>query len=232
MMTIFVNKRQGDIMASIFKRKRKVKLANGKTVIRQSRKYYTRLTDADGIKRTIPLFTDKTASEQRAAQLQKEFELAESGVVDRFKEHRNRPLTEHLEDFKQFLLAKGDTGEYARQIVYRVKRIINGCGFVFWNDLQPSKVQRYLASLRDGKENMSAQTFNFYLQAIKQFGKWMVQDQRASESPFEHLKGVNVRTDRRHDRRAFEPDEIRRLLEATSKAPKRYGMIGSERYLL
>ena len=56
-------------MASIFKRKRKVKLANGKTVVKQSQKYYTRLTDADGIKRTIPLFRDKTASQQRAAQL-------------------------------------------------------------------------------------------------------------------------------------------------------------------
>ena len=36
-------------MASIFKRKRKVTLDSGKTVIRQSLKYYTRLIDADGI---------------------------------------------------------------------------------------------------------------------------------------------------------------------------------------
>ena len=48
---------------AILKRKRKVKLANGKKVIRQSQKWYTRLTDADGIKRTIPLFRDKTASQ-------------------------------------------------------------------------------------------------------------------------------------------------------------------------
>ena len=70
-------------MASVFKRKRKVKLDNGKTVVRQSQKYYTRLVDADGIKRTIPLFCDKTASQQQAAQLQKEIELARAGVVDR-----------------------------------------------------------------------------------------------------------------------------------------------------
>ena len=69
-------------MASIFKRKRKVKLANGRKVVRQSQKYYTRLIDADGIKRTIPLYTDKTTSQQRVAQLQKELELADSGVVD------------------------------------------------------------------------------------------------------------------------------------------------------
>ncbi|MHC4680835.1 MAG: tyrosine-type recombinase/integrase, partial [Planctomycetota bacterium] len=81
-------------------------------------------------------------------------------------------------------------------------------------------------------ERMSAQTFNFYLQAMKQFCKWMAQDRRASESPLEHLKGLNVRTDRRHDRRSLEPDELRRLLEATAAAPKRYGMSGPERYLL
>jgi hypothetical protein len=87
-------------MASVFKRKY-TKVVDGKKVKKQSQKYYTRLTDADGIKRTIPLFTDRTASEQQAAQLQKGIELAKAGVVDRYKEHRTRPLVEHLEDFRQ-----------------------------------------------------------------------------------------------------------------------------------
>lgn len=88
-------------------------------VKKQSLKYYTRLTDVDGIKRTIALFRDKTASEQRAAQLVKEIELARAGVVDRFKEHRKRPLVEHLVDFKQSLLAKGNTGGYVKTVTCR-----------------------------------------------------------------------------------------------------------------
>jgi len=219
-------------MASIFKRKRKVKLDSGKTVVRQSEKCYTRLTGADGIKRTLPLYTDKTASEQGAAQLQKEIESADAGVVDRYKEHRNKPLREHLEDFREFLLAKGDTEKQANLVAYRVRAIITGCSFTVWNDMQPSKVQRYLADLRNNGEGLSAQTFNFYLQAIKQFAKWMVQDGRAGESQLQHLKGVNVRADRRHDRRPLEPDEMRRLLETTAIGPKRYGMNGYERSLL
>ena len=219
-------------MASIFKRKRKVKLADGKIVVRQSQKYYTRLTDADGIKRTIPLFTDKMASQQRAAQVQKEIELAKAGVVDRYKEHRRKPLKEHLSDFRQALLAKGDTPEYVEIVLSRATRTVEDCKFRFWGDIQPSKVERYLSELRNNGEGISAQTFNFYLQAMKQFAKWMVQDGRASESPLQHLKGVNVRTDRRHDRRPLEPDEMRRLLEATVSGPKRYGMEGSERALL
>jgi len=219
-------------MASVFKRKRKVTLANGKTVIKQSQKYYTRLTDADGIKRTIPLFRDKTASQQQAAQLVREVELADSGVVDRYKEHRLRPLVEHLEDFYESLLAKGCTGKHAKQVTSRVKRIIKGCKFRLWTDISSSKVQRYLADLRSNVDGISAQTFNFYLKSIKQLCTWMVQDRRAGESPLEHLKGLNVQTDRRHDRRALETDEVRRLLEATKAAPERFGMTGRQRAML
>ena len=228
-------------MSTIFKRKRKVALTNGKKVVRQSQKYYTRLTDADGIKRTIPLFRDKTASQQRAAQLQKEIELARAGVVDRYKEHRKKPLAEHIEDFHQSLLAKGGTVKNAKQVKSRVKRVFDECKFTFWNDIQASKVQYTISGLRKyvktkaGLKDLgeiSAQTYNFYLKAVKQFCKWIVQDGRASESPVEHLRTINVRTDRRHDRRALEADEIRRLLEATKAAPKRFGMTGYERALL
>ncbi|GAH01841.1 unnamed protein product, partial [marine sediment metagenome] len=198
------------IMASIFKRKRKVTLANGKTVVKQSLKYYTRLTDADGIKRTIPLFRDKTASQQRAAQFEKEIELAKAGVIDRYKEHRRKPLSEHLEDFEKSL-AKGNTKKHVMQTVHRAKTVVEGCKFTTWADIQPSKVQSYLASLRDGKNGISAATFNYYLKSVKQFCKWMVQDRRASESPIEHLKCLKVlKKDRRHDRRALTVDEIRR----------------------
>ncbi|MHC4464116.1 MAG: tyrosine-type recombinase/integrase [Planctomycetota bacterium] len=221
-------------MASIFKRKRKVKLAGGKTVTRQSGKYYTRLTDADGIKRTIPLFTDKTASEQRAAQLQKEFELAKAGVVDRYKEHRRRSLKEHLEDFERSLLARGDTKKHAQQTAQRVRTVIEGCKFVTWSDIQPSKVQSYVASLRDSENGTSAATSNSYLKCTRQFCRWMVQDGRAAESPLEHLRGETVRkiVDEEHPRRALEIDELRHLLRVTKVGPKRFGMAGHERYLL
>jgi len=220
------------IMASIFKRKRRVKLANGKTVIKQSQKYYTRLTDADGIKRTIPLYTDKTASMHKTLQLKREYEQADEGIIDRYKEHRKRPLSEHLEDFRKSLLAKGCTTKHAEQVKSRLSRIVEGCKFRTWMDIQPSKMQQYLTDLRKNGEGISAQTFNFYLQSAKTFCKWMVQDGRASESPLQHLKGLNVRTDRRHDRRALEPDELRRLLEAIIATPVRFGMTGYERYLL
>ena len=219
-------------MASLIRRRYKAKDKNGKVIQKQSPYWYIDYKTAGGTRKRIKGFKDKTATAQLAAKLEKEAELAESGVIDKFAEHRKRPLLEHIEDFRQSLLAKGDTLEYARLTVYRVKKIIKGCGFTFWTDIRASKTQQYLASLRNKKDGLSSQTSNYYLQSIKQFCRWMVQDQRAGESPTEYLKGLNVRTDRRHDRRALEPDEIRRLLEATAKGPLRFGMSGYERYLL
>jgi len=220
-------------MASIFKRKRKVKLAS-KTVVRQSAKWHIKYVDADGIERRVVAYKDKTASQQLAARLEKEAELGNSGIVDRYKEHRNRPLVEHLEDFRQSLLAKGDTIKQVKQVTSRVKRIMEACKFITWQDIQASKVQKCLPDLRYKGEPLSVQTQNFYLKAMKQFYNWLVQDARAPESPIEHLRCKTVRkvTDEVHPRRVLEIDELKRLLEVTKSATKRFGMTGYERYLL
>ena len=141
-------------------------------------------------------------------------------------------MKQHLNDFHQSLLAKRSTVAHAKQTSFRAEEIINHCKFAMWTDISASKVQRCLADMRDKEDGLSAGTSNAYLQAIKQFCRWMVQDGRASESPLTHLKRMNVKVDRRHERRALEPDEVRRLLSTTIAGPKRSGMEGFERALL
>jgi integrase len=60
----------------------------------------------------------------------------------------------------------------------------------------------------------------------------MILNRQATESPIAHLKRVNVKPALRHERTAFEIDEIRRLLSTTVKGPERYGMSGHKRALL
>jgi integrase len=240
-------------MASIFRQRYTVKDGSGKRIRKQSQYWYIDYKTADGTRKRIKGFKDKTATTQLAAQLEREAEQAQVGIIDRYKEHRKRPLAEHIEDFEQSLLAKGGTAKNAKQVKTRVKRIFEECKFTFWDDIQASKVQHAVSGLRKQVEvvkteviggekvkkkelkdlgEISAQTYNFYLKAVKQFCKWMVQDGRASESPVEHLQTINVRADRRHDRRALELDEIRKLLEATKAAPMRFGMTGHQRATL
>ncbi len=129
------------------------------------------------------------------------------------------------------MIAKSVTSQHVKQLNAQIALVFKGCKFVTWSDISASKVEHFILGLRQ-KKGIGLQTANYYLKHTKQFCQWMVQDRRASESPLKHLQTLDASRDRRHDRRALEPDEIRRLLEATRKAPKRYCLTGNERALL
>lgn len=217
-------------MARIFRQRYTKSTPDDRKVTKTSRKWYIEFRDAEGIRRRVPGYTDKPATQQLAAELERRAAQEQSGLVDRFAEHRKRPLTEHVDDFHEALAAKGTTEKHADLVTGRVRRALEGCRFTFWPDLSASKAQAYVAELRNG--GVSVQTCNFYLQAIKQFCRWMERDGRAPDNPLTYLQGGNVRTDRRHDRRAFADDALRTLLETTRNGPTRSGMTGPERALL
>ncbi len=214
-------------MASIFKQKYTVAGNNGKRIRKQSKFWYIDYKAADGSRKRVKGFKDKQATAQLAAKLEREAERGETDLVDKYKEHRKRPLTEHLEDFRKSL---GDTTKHALQTHNTIKRVFEACKFCIWNDISASKFLNCLNNMKDSGD-LSQRTFNFYLKAGKQFCKWMVQDQRASESPLNHLKCETI-TERKRNRRPLEPDAIRRLLEVTGTGPKRFGMTGYERSML
>jgi len=215
-------------MASIFRQQYTMKDATGKTVHKQSKFWYIDYkAGRDGQRKRVKGFKDKTATTQLAAKLEREAELADAGIVDRFKEHRLRPLSEYLEEFRKSL---GDTTKHARCTYKAVKKAFDACKFYRWGDISASKFLGYLNTQK--KEcDMSQRTFNAYVKAGKQFCKWAVQDQRAAESPLQHLKCETI-TQRKRTRRALELDEIRGLLATTQAAPERFGLTGYERALL
>ena len=169
--------------------------------------------------------------------------LGKWGLLDAGKVAALRPLAEHLEGaadapgWRQYLEAKGNTAKHVDGICSRAKRLAEACKFRYWSDVSASRVMAYLRDLRTDKSDdrgnttrgRSIQTSNFYLAAFRQFCKWMVKDGRASESPVAHLAGLNVKTDRRHDRRALSVEELRWLLDTTRNGPTRFGMTGPER---
>jgi len=146
-----------------------------------------------------------------------------------------KTLAEHLADFAAALTAKGNSAFHVDVVVGRARRVFDACGFRFFGDHSASKVMEHLHELRadtDKKRGMSAQTFNHTLQSCKQFCRWAVKDRRALENPLAHLDRLNVKTDRRRDRRALTVDELRGLLDAAACGPVLYDMEGPERELL
>ncbi len=217
-------------MASIFRQRYTVKDQNGKSIRKQSQHWYIDYKATGGTRKRVKGFKDKVATVQLAAKLEKEAELGDAGIIDRFKEHRKRPLTEHLKDFKASLVNKGTTEKHACLVYNRAKAVIDNCGFVYISDMSASKVQRYLAERR--RDGLSIRSSNFYLQAVKQLYNWLVADNRTAENPLAYLKGQNPKTDIRHARRALSVDELEQLIRATARGPKHSGMTGKERAML
>ena len=225
-----------------------------------TKKLYAVFADHNGVIRKLPLFADRKNAAEAARCVERlvgarasgdgaspelsrfientlpsiRAKLAEWGIIDAARTAAGKSLAEHLDDWAAFLGAKGNTPDYVALASGRARTVFDACGFRFWGDVAGDAVQARLAAMRNKPDgDIGAQTSNFYLQAAKQFCRWMVRPaRRATDSPLAHLSGLNVRSDRRHDRRAFTLDELLHLLGHLSTAPVRAKMTGSERALL
>jgi integrase len=205
---------------------------NGDRIRLLSAKWYGEYVDGDGITRREPLSTDKTAAQQLLDTFVRRAELEKAGVRDPFRDHRKRALTAHRDDWEASLRANGRGDDYVKLKLARLNAILDGCRFVFTADLAADRLELFLAKLRK-EHDLSIQTSNDYLQAAKQFARWLMDNDRLDRSPFARLKGGNVKLDRRHDRRDLPPSELTRLLDATGTSTRSFrGLTGGDRFHL
>ena len=99
-------------MASIFRPTYRDK-KTGRT--RKLRRWYVKYKDADGIVRRVKGHTDREATKQLAARLERDAARRQEGMIDPCVESHRKPLAEHLDDYRRCLLAKGDTEKHAGQ---------------------------------------------------------------------------------------------------------------------
>ncbi len=79
----------------------------------------------------------------------------------------------------------------------------------------------------------AAETVNHYLRAARSFCRWLVRVRRLPFDPLASLALLGTTTDRRHDRRALPADELRALLAAALRSPRRFrGLDGPARSAL
>jgi len=220
-------------MASIYRRKKKGP-------------YYITYFPRPRVRKTVKGCKDKAATEALARKLEADAMLRREGVIDvkadQYAKAEARPLVVkdaddkiidgHLADFYASLVARGTTSKHATLVRARAAKIIDLSKAERLSAIVPSAVQAAIASLREGDDDLSLQTCNHYLRAIKQFSRWLWRDGRTREDPLAHLSGFNVQLDRRHDRRAITDEELARLIEAAEKGPLRLSMSGPERAVL
>lgn len=208
----------------VFKRRRE---RNGKVV--KSRYWYGQYRDGEGKLLRVKLAPDKREAERLMAEHVAQAERGRLGLVSRYAPQQKRPLSEHLEEYGAFLRAKDRTRKHVGETVAKCRAVLDGCGFRSVADLSASRVQGWLASLRE--RGLSASTANHYLRAIKSFATWLVRDGRTGENPLAYLGALNTKADRRHERRALSDDEARRLVAAAERGAPVLGVSGPLRAL-
>jgi integrase len=164
--------------------------------------------------------------------------LVSLGIMDPLTIVAGKPLADHLADWKMSIVARGSTADHAAVRHARVTRVFNGCGLFTWNDLSKpgsgSAIEAFLSDLRTrDKKNITGQSVNYYVSAVKGFCNWMVKDNRAQVSPMTRLQGVgDVNADRKRERRHLGVEELQRLVTVTGKQPYRFQMTAADRSLL
>ena len=247
-------------MSSVFKRTWRDD--HGNLVV--SKKQTVEFRDAKGKWRQIPGFTDEKASKELGRKLERlgqlrsvgehdaslskwaeglpdklREKLARWGILDRVGVASGKPLTKHLDDYRQALLdgvaspkQKGPaTQKHADLSKYRVTTLLGGIGANTLSDVNVESVGRYLAQRR--LKGLSVASSNHYVKDGKAFFNWLVRAGRASSNPIAGIAKLQITANaRKHIRRALEADEAANLLRVTSEGPEHYGMSGLDRYWL
>ena len=70
------------------------------------------------------------------------------GLIDPSRAVSGKPLVEHIEDFRESMKAKSITNLQVDIVTSRVERIVKGCKFHHWSNISTTKIEQYLADLR------------------------------------------------------------------------------------
>ncbi len=194
-------------MASIYKRCRDKKKKNVP--------YQIEYLDVDGERKVVKGFTDKGLTEQLAAKLENEVLLRKRGMIDPLAEQlavrRQSLVGDSLDAFRRSM--DNTTPKHQQLTMTRVTRLVEASGAKTLADLDAEKVENCLKELRRA-DDLGARTYNHYLQAIDEFGKWLVSSKRLTINPVAGIERLNAETDIRHPRRALTTEEVSKLVES------------------
>ncbi len=203
--------------------------SDGKKYLKPGPKWHAEVRHADGRRKRVPLSPNRAAAERMLADLLRKIEEEKAGIRTPETDTRAKPLATHLDDWEASLRASHCGDEYVRWKLGRVRRVFDGCGFDFPRDLAASPVEQFLHTLRESG-GRSVQTSNDHLQAVKQFARWMIDNDRLPKNPFARLKPGNAATDERHRRGELTNAEIGKLLATAAGSPGTFrGLTGTDR---
>ena len=187
---------------------------NGKPIYIEARGWTIEYTDAQGRTRRVAGFTDKRATQQRLAEIERQVERQRAGIVDVSFDHAKAPIKEHIDAWLADLARVNRSPDYIRKVRSRINRLRKELGWTALGSLQPDPLSRWLGFEICG--GLGERTANHYLETAIAFCNWCVAQRRLERNQIECVSKATV-VEPRCVRRAATLEELGRLLQTSGK---------------
>jgi integrase len=140
------------------------------------------------------------------------------------------PVEGHLQSYLADLRKRGKAARYASEVERQARRVLDGVGARSLADLDAGAVQRFIdgmSGVRPGSREpfeLSARARETYRQAVAGFTRWLSNPKKHKKGqlplPADPLAGLEkYRGEAVRRRRALDPGELQRLLDAARERP-------------
>lgn len=203
------------------------KFVGGQWVTKRYAKWYAKVM-VNGVRKAVPLTTDKRASEIMLADLLKREAMGQAGAVDPFAACSRVSLTQHLADWQAALRYEDASEKHIVAAGKVVERLLARAGATYPPDVVKDDVAALLAKKKAAGH--SPRTINWTLATIRAFFAWMARERRLGSNPTDGIPKLDERLDVRRRRRPLSEDEAQRLVDAADRSMRRFRRLsGPER---
>jgi integrase len=129
----------------------------------------------------------------------------------RVRETASQPVEGLFSRYVDDLEKKGCAHDYIKVIRLRLSRLFAACK---WEHVSDIHAMDFLEWRRN--QSLAPKTLNHYLDAPRAFLNWLVKQELLEKNPLEHLDKVDNRVRERDSRRAFTPEELKKLLNSVT----------------
>jgi integrase len=192
----------------------------------ESEKYYARVT-VRGKEKSIPLCAHYQASCEMLKRVQVQAAEGRLDIEDEAGKHKGKTFPALLEEWRADIVTGGTSAEHAEQQVLRCQAVFDVARWPGPSAVDAVELRDAVQQVRAAR-GLSDKTHAHYVAAVRQFGRWLADNNRAKRNPFEKLapvKGIK----KSRPRREFTPEELDALLESARRGDEWSGLTGEAR---
>lgn len=207
--------------------------ASGTTARISSGKWGIEYVDANGRTRRTAGFKDKEATQAKLADIVRQVERERAGIVTAEVKGAGRPLQEWAGEYTQRLADDGCGPAHVASVSSMLGKILTGCGWEVWADIEADSLASYLAKRRAGKlgPRIRAGTTFQYHGAAKAFASWLANRLKVHDPLAEYSRETDE-TDKAIRRRALSRADWDRWITAVRGSDEAFALSGMARAAL